>query len=59
MLQFIASNWTEWVSGGFGYGVISFAIRTAPIPKNVYGKWILGIIQFVFLNVSQGQDHFK
>ena len=47
------------VTGGFGALVLSYAVRTFPKPTNSYGLWVLGVIQFILLNLEQGKSNFS
>ena len=33
-------------TGAAGLGIVAHAVNTFPIPKNPYGQWLLGVIQF-------------
>lgn len=54
----IEEFWT-FVAGGVGFTVLSYAVRTFPKPVNKYGLWILGVLQFLLLNIEQGKNNFQ
>lgn len=35
-----------FLSGAVGFGIIAHAVNTFPTPANLYGAWLLGVIQF-------------
>jgi len=37
----------------------SFAVRTAPKPSSVWGLWIMSLIQFAFMNFTEGTANMK
>lgn len=47
----ISQHWLEhivfFLSGSTAIGVVAHAVNTFPTPKNVYGQWFIGVIQFV------------
>lgn len=46
----LLNNWVEHVVifavGGLVMGVVAHAVNTFPTPKNQYGAWLLGTVQF-------------
>lgn len=40
-------------------GVVSFAIKTAPVPKNEWARWFMGVLNFIALNWERGVTHFE
>jgi hypothetical protein len=44
------------LQGAFVLGVISYAARTIPQPKSVWGRWLIGIFQFAVTNADKGQQ---
>ena len=38
--------------------LVSFGLNTFPKPQNKYALWLLGIIQFVFLNKDLARVNF-
>lgn len=41
------AHFIYFVSGGTGLAIIAHAVNTFPTPKNAYGQWFLGVIQYV------------
>ncbi len=39
--------------------VASFALRTAPKPNSVWGLWIMSLLQFAFMNFTEGNANMK
>jgi len=39
-------QWLDVIVGATGLGIIGHAVNTFPVPKNQYGAWMLGVIQF-------------
>lgn len=55
-------HWDEFASffmGGMGFSMLSYAARTIPQPKNPWGLWIVGIIQFGLANKDLGNANFE
>ncbi len=44
------AHWQDALSGAFLYGLIAYLIRTIPPVSNVWAKWLIGGIQYVFSN---------
>lgn len=50
------------MSGATMLGIVAHAVNTFPTPKNPYGAWLLGVVQFtvgqrvVAKNTLQGKD---
>ena len=46
----LIGNWSEHLAlffGGMGiWSLLGYAVQTAPTPKNVYGRWALGVAQY-------------
>lgn len=51
-------NWHSVVETYIGIAVVSYAIKTAPVPNNPWARWLMGVIQFAALNWEKGQEHF-
>ena len=45
--------------GGVGFSALSYAAKTIPQPKNVWGLWIIGVIQFLLANKAEGQANLS
>lgn len=44
------------LSGATALGIVSHAVNTFPVPKNKYGQWLLGVVQYTVgqrLNASK------
>ena len=39
--------------------VISFGLRTAPKPSSVWGLWAMSLLQFAFMNFTEGNANMK
>ncbi len=39
--------------------VASFALRTAPKPTSVWGLWVMSLLQFAFMNFTEGNANMK
>ncbi len=39
--------------------VISFGLRTAPKPNSVWGLWAMSLLQFAFMNFTEGTANMK
>ena len=39
--------------------VISFALRSAPKPPNIGALWIMSIVQFAFMNLTESASNVK
>jgi hypothetical protein len=39
--------------------VISYGLRTAPKPTSVWGLWIMSLLQFAFMNLTEGNSNMK
>lgn len=48
-------DWISFIQGGFALGILAYAMRTIPQPKSVWGRWIIGILQFAVTNADKGQ----
>lgn len=59
MLGIHADEVYGFIGGGFSWTLMSYAAQTFPKPKNVYGLWILGLVQFGLANKTLAQDNFK
>jgi hypothetical protein len=42
----LAEHLTIFLGGATTMGIIAHAVQTFPVPKNAYGAWLLGVIQF-------------
>jgi hypothetical protein len=42
--------------GHVSLGVMAYAMRTVPQPKSVWGRWVIGILQFAVTNADKGQE---
>ncbi len=47
VLQHVADHWGDYLSGGLAISALGHAVSTFPVPQNVYGRWLLGTIQFI------------
>lgn len=51
-----------FVAGGTALGIVAHAVNTFPTPRNPYGAWLLGVVQFAVgqrvaaMNTLKGQD---
>jgi hypothetical protein len=36
------------------FGVIGFALRTMPRPQNAWQLWLMGVVQYGFMNLTEG-----
>ena len=62
----VFSNFVEhgviFLAGGTALSIVAHAVNTFPTPKNPYGAWLLGTIQFAVgqrvaaRNTYQGKD---
>jgi hypothetical protein len=43
-----------FLSGSTALGIIAHAVNTFPTPKNIYCQWLLGLIQFIVGQRTQG-----
>lgn len=57
--NYIAGHWQAWLSGATGYGIVSYAARTVPVPDNKWLKWLVGIFQFAAANPDKARAHFN
>lgn len=39
--------------------VASFALRTAPKPTSIWGLWVMSLLQFAFMNFTEGNANMK
>lgn len=39
--------------------VASFALRNAPKPSSAWGLWIMSVLQFAFMNFTEGNANIK
>ncbi len=39
--------------------VASFALRTAPKPNSIWGLWLMSLLQFAFMNFTEGTSNMK
>ena len=46
------------LSGAAGYGAIAYALQTFPVPQNPYGRWALGVLNYIFANREKAAAHF-
>ena len=47
-------NWSNLLAGASAFGILSHAANTIPIPKNQYGRWAVGILQYALANYQKG-----
>ena len=48
-----------FLSGSTVLGIIAHAVSTFPTPKNPYGQWFIGVIQWIVGQRMQGQVTVK
>lgn len=53
-MHFIAIHAASWLQGAAIYGTLSYAARTMPMPTNIWGRWIVGIVHFGLSNYEKG-----
>lgn len=51
-------DWVTFLCGGSSWMVASYAAQTFPMPDNKYAKWLLGLIQLILANKTQGLQNF-
>lgn len=39
--------------------VVSFALRTAPKPTSIWGLWVMSLLQFAFMNFTEGTSNMR
>ena len=39
--------------------VASFALRTAPKPNSIWGLWLMSLLQFAFMNFTEGTSNMR
>ena len=59
LIQYVHTYGPHWIGGGLGYGALSYAVRTFPIPNNEYLKWFICSIQYLFANLDKGHETLK
>ena len=56
------SNWDSVLAGATALAIVGHAVNTFPTPKNAYGAWFLGVVQFTVgqriasKNTFEGKD---
>ncbi len=50
------ANWDDVLFGATIWGIVAHVVNTFPTPKNVYGQWLLGSIQFAVGQRKLGQN---
>lgn len=50
------SNWDDVLTGATAFGIIAHAVQSFPTPKNPYGSWLLGVVQFAVGQRQRAQN---
>jgi hypothetical protein len=50
-----ANNWQGMIASS----VAGYAARTIPRIKNPWGRWVIGVIQFVLNNADKGNEQIQ
>jgi hypothetical protein len=59
MINYLSTHYVSWLQGGFGYGIISYMVRTFPVPNNEYLKWFVSGIQYAFAQFDKAQNCYQ
>jgi hypothetical protein len=44
------------VGGGVGTAILAHAVNTMPVPANIYGRWLLGVVQFAVGQITRSAN---
>lgn len=50
---------TIFLAGSTALGIVAHAVNTFPTPSSPFGKWLLGIVQFVVGQRMQAQQNIQ
>ena len=61
-IHHLLANWDDVLAGATALGIVAHMVNTFPTPKNKYGAWFLGVVQYTVgqriaaMNTVKGQQ---
>jgi hypothetical protein len=49
-------DWHSAIFGSIGLAILGHAVNTLPVPKNKWGQWIVGILQFSVGQINRSKN---
>lgn len=53
------NHWGDLLDGAIGLSILAHMVNTFPVPKNLYGQWLLGSVQFAVGQRVRASNTFK